>query len=407
MANIYNLLEKYTKNRENCIPLVASENHSSNYVRCLLSSDLGNRYHITTSTSNGNTWDYPRQEIIHEIYKYTESLTKKIFKGNFVSLSALSGNQCVLGILLGLTKKGDFVLGLGHNHGGHWALRSIAKELGVKVLDIPFRKNSEEIDYNKLDHYIDKYKPKFLMFDASHALFLFPVQEIKSKYNNKFPIFYDISQIMGLIAGNAIRNPLLEGATCIHGSTHKSFFGPQKGLLVFNSNKNIYEQIENCFHPTLASNIHLDHIAAFAGALEENALFGELYAKEVVRNAQHLARNLSNNNIYIPYKSKNYTETHQIWIPISSKEEGYNLFKKFENYGILLNLVELPFNLKIGFRLGTAEITRIGYNDEDINSLSEIISDILQNRCSDTNILERIDKITSANRNIKYALSNC
>jgi glycine/serine hydroxymethyltransferase len=62
---------------------------------------------------------------------------------------------------------------------------------------------------------------------------------------------------------------LTQGATAIHGSTHKSMFGPQKGLLVFRCGDQIFDSVEGALHPILASNIHLDHIAGLAGTFEE------------------------------------------------------------------------------------------------------------------------------------------
>jgi glycine/serine hydroxymethyltransferase len=174
MHTILELCEQYLVTRKSAIPLVASENSASLYVRTLLRTDLGNRYFIPKEDTENVSSDYPRQELISEVVQYTRGLALRLFRGSHASPSALSGNQCVAGILFGLTQWGDTVIGIGPREGGHWALSKLAARLGVEVRYIPFDYTTHEIDLVGLADLVAQVKPKFIMLDASHALF--PIQ---------------------------------------------------------------------------------------------------------------------------------------------------------------------------------------------------------------------------------------
>ncbi|WP_395971438.1 hypothetical protein WH390_14620 (plasmid) [Candidatus Arsenophonus nilaparvatae] len=69
-------------------------------------------------------------------------------------------------------------------------------------------------------------------------------QVFRGKGKNSFSdtvITYDISHTLGLIVGKQLINPITQGVDIIHGSTHKTFPGPQKGIIGFpiSCNENI------------------------------------------------------------------------------------------------------------------------------------------------------------------------
>ena len=69
------------------------------------------------------------------------------------------------------------------------------------------------------------------------SLFLFPepVREIAEVCSvKKVPILYDGAHVLGLILGGYFQKPFEEGAHFINGSTHKTFPGPQRGVILGN-----------------------------------------------------------------------------------------------------------------------------------------------------------------------------
>ncbi len=71
------------------------------------------------------------------------------------------------------------------------------------------------------------------MFGASLFLFPHPVEEAREVCDEVgASIVYDAAHVLGLIAGGQFQDPLSEGADVVTGSTHKTFPGPQGGIIL-------------------------------------------------------------------------------------------------------------------------------------------------------------------------------
>ena len=62
--------------------------------------------------------------------------------------------------------------------------------------------------------------------------------------------FFICVSVLGLIAGGQFQQPLKEGADVMMGSTHKTFPGPQGGIIL--SHKENEELIDNAVFPGVA-----------------------------------------------------------------------------------------------------------------------------------------------------------
>src|SRR5437868_6677031 len=60
------------------------------------------------------------------------------------------------------------------------------------------------------------------------------------------PILYDAAHVFGLIAGGQFQDPWREGATWVTASTHKTFPGPQRGVIV----SDLDEEAEKRYWPS-------------------------------------------------------------------------------------------------------------------------------------------------------------
>ena len=66
---------------------------------------------------------------------------------------------------------------------------------------------------------------------------------------------YDAAHVLGLIAGKQFQDPLKEGAEVLMGSTHKTFPGPQGGIIL--SQEENKDLIDNAVFPGVVSNHQL------------------------------------------------------------------------------------------------------------------------------------------------------
>ena len=141
-------------------------------------------------------------------------------------------------ILLALSKPGDIVWCLPKRCGGHFSTTELLKSMGRVPVEMPWNRHKKTIDLSALKLWE---LPQLVLFDLADPIQPLPVAEIRNITGNKVTIVYDASHVLGLIAGGHFQLPFEEGADCIIGSTHKTFPGPQKAILLFKT-KSLGEQ---------------------------------------------------------------------------------------------------------------------------------------------------------------------
>jgi glycine hydroxymethyltransferase len=175
-------------------------------------------------------------------------------------------------------------------------------------------------------------------------------------------VVFDGSHVLGLIAGDQFQDPLREGAEVLIGSTHKSFFGPQGGIILSNAYE---ENLRGAVHPAIVDNAHWNRIAALQVALNEMKRFGKRYAQQVVRNSKALAKALDEHGVKLLGKENGFTQSHQVIVDVPFESEGFRLARKLEDANIIVD---------IGIRIGTSEETRRGMRESQMGQIAELIS---------------------------------
>ncbi|MGP1925049.1 MAG: hypothetical protein ACTS73_09590 [Arsenophonus sp. NEOnobi-MAG3] len=194
-------------------------------------------------------------------------------------------------------------------------------------------------------------------------------------------ITYDISHTLGLIIGKQLINPITQGVDIIHGSTHKTFLGPQKGIIGFpiSCNENIKTNIKDALSHGLQSNCGISEVLALAATLEEMKLYGKDYAKTTCLHTKYLANLLDLSGLSVAGKQFGFTETHQVWVTIGTEQQAWQACSKLHNAGIRV-YASLPFVNTCGLRLGTNAITRLGFSTNEIKKVDQWMVNILVNK---------------------------
>jgi glycine hydroxymethyltransferase len=233
ISEILALVEKHENWRgKECLNLIPSENIMSPAVRGLLSSELGHRY-------TARERFYMGTRFMDEIEEFGEELAKDVFGAETVDLRPLSGHVADMIFVACFSKPSDVLMCVSPDDGGYPGLwdDGLAGLLGLKAVPLPFLKESMNIDVGKAEETIKRFKPKILIFGASLITFPHPVKELASiTRENDALVGFDGSHVLGLIAGKQFQDPLREGAHALFGSTHKSFFGPQGGIILADRN---------------------------------------------------------------------------------------------------------------------------------------------------------------------------
>ena len=341
-----------------CLNLIPSENVMSPAVRSLLSSDLGHRY---TSTDGF----YMGTKFIDKIELQGEKLAKEVFEAETADLRPLSGHIANWIFLSTFANPNDKVLCVSPDDGGYPGIwkEGLTSLLRLRVVGFPFSKKRMNIPVNEAVELVLREKPRIVVLGASMFLFPYPLREIAKAANEVSAIIgYDGSHVLGLIAGKAFQRPLKEGACILYGSTHKTLFGPQGGIIV--ADKEHGESMKKQIFPMFVDNAHWNRIAALTLALAEMKTFGKEYAEQVVRNAQTLARTLSDYGFPVKCSEYGFTRSHQVWLDYGGYKQGMDVARKLERVNIIADC---------GVRLGTCEATRRGMREGEMEKIAEFV----------------------------------
>jgi glycine hydroxymethyltransferase len=396
-----------------CIKLIASENITSLAVREACSTDFMHRY----AEGLPGKRLYQGCKYIDEVETLCIELAKELFKAEHANVQPTSGVVANLAVFFAETKPGDKLMALSVPDGGHishWKV-SAAGIRGLKVIDHPFDPEEMNIDPDAMVKKILEEKPKLILFGGSLFPFPHPVadayeaaQEVGAK------IAYDGAHVLGLIAGKQFQDPLREGAEYLMGSTHKTFFGPQGGIIL--TTKENADRIDTHVFPGVVSNHHLHHKAGLAIALAEMLEFGEEYAKQVIKNAKALAQALYERGFNVLCEHKDFTESHQVIIDIESSQDiefsASELAKMYEEANIILNKNLLPWDdvnnsdNPSGIRLGTQECTRLGMKEKDMEEIAEFMKRIAIDKEKPEKVREDVKEFAKEYSSIHYSFDD-
>lgn len=357
-ARLSYLLRAHEKWRlQSCLNMLPSENFASDAVRSVLSCDLSNRYTAPDHFYMGTKYT-------DQIQTETENLAKDLFRANFAEVRPLSGHSADMIVLTAFANRGDTIMSVDKSNGGYPGISDIGypRVYGLRFREFPFNKRVFNIDVEQAEIALERERPKVVIFGASLILFPHPVRELSETCRNiGATVVYDGSHVLGLIAGGQFQDPLREGADVLIGSTHKSFFGPQGGIIL---SKGHEEKIRKEVHPAIVDNAHWNRIAALYVALSESRKFGRRYAKQVIRNSKSLARALDEHGIKLIGKDAGFTESHQTIVDVTP-EEGVRMAQRLEKANIIVD---------VGVRIGTSEETRRGMKEKEMEYIAELIS---------------------------------
>ncbi len=263
-----------------------------------------------------------------------------------------------------------------------------------KVINFPVRKDClYKTDKDALARILKTERPELIVFGKSMFLHKEPVafvHGIVKEWSPRPIIMYDMAHVLGLYG--VLQEPFKEGADIVTGSTHKTFFGPQRGVVASTLTKEsqyakLWVDIKGRAFPGSTSNHHLGTLLALLIATYEMNAFKKEYQLQVRKNAQAYARALKDNGIDVEGdESEGFTDTHQVVIRVSKYGTGNDIAQKLEENNIITNYQALPddesFLEASGIRMGVQEMTRFGMKEEDFGILAQYVADVIKNNTS-------------------------
>ncbi|MCU0275557.1 MAG: serine hydroxymethyltransferase [Acidobacteria bacterium] len=403
--DVFAIVEKQNEWRgTQCVNLIASENTPSPAVRSIQLNDFMGRYAEGHPNAAGKINRYYQgTRFIDEIETMAAGEMRELFGCAQAEVRPYSGNNANTAIAMAWLRGGDAVIANSTDAGGHIShnffgimgrriqtrgqVLKPGKENSVRLSFFPLTADRYHIDVPKSLELIEKTKPNLLVMGKSLYLFPDPVKELVPLCRElEIPILYDGAHVLGLIAGGQFQDPLAEGATWLTGSTHKTFPGPQRGVILANldaeGEKKYWPAADRGVFPGTSSNHHLYSLPALLVATREMKAHGKAYAAQICRNAVALAKALEACGIPVEAKEFGYTRSHQIAVNVSAFGGGVKAALALEANDVICNYNMLPGDTDAqnpsGLRIGTPEMTRFGMKEKDFAELGGLMAEAIK-----------------------------
>ncbi len=383
LQEVISLVREHNRwRRYECLNLIPSENVMSKLGEYVYLNDMMSRYAEGTV---GNRY-YQGTKYIDALEAIVQELMGMLFGSKYVDIRPISGTVANFAAFRALTEQNDVVAALTLFSGAHISHREVGSVgmLRLKIVDLPWSDEEFNVDVDRAVKLIYDKRPKLVILGGSLYLFPHPVKELADAVHEVSGyLVHDSAHVLGLIAGKAFPNPLEHNCDVMTSSTHKTFPGPQGGV-IFTNDESLFKRIQKAVFPGITSNYHHHRYAATAVTALEMMRFGQEYARQMVRNARRLAEELHNQGLKVLAEHKNFTQTHQVALDVSSLGGGAKCAYMLEQANIIVNKNVLPHDRSpknpSGLRLGVQEVTRYGMREDDMTIIAKFIADVLLKR---------------------------
>ena len=427
VADLIEASRKHEQYREKeCINMIASEGIKSPAVCQMLdmSHDLATRYAEGENDMAGHVKRryYQGQKYMSQIEDLATDAIKSLFGATWADVRLISGTHANTATFKGLSlasKNNKMVvtpLSCGA-HISHDYTGLAGSILGIDNINHVYDINEFNIDPEKSAYVIRAAKPGIVTFGGSLFLFPHPLRELREVCEEVGAfVAYDASHVLGLIAGGVFQDPFREGADFITSSSHKTFPGPQGGVILGSpSNPRLekaVKKIQFAVFPLSASNTHLGRLPALGIAALEMKAFGADLAKQTVKNAQTAGEYLCENGVKVLCASKGFTESHQLAVDVQEFGGGKKVAQDLEDANIILNKNLLPYDDQSnrdnpsGLRIGFQDVTRRGLGGGDIKHLCDLILSVIKEKRKPADVKQDVIAFKKESNAVKFGFQS-
>lgn len=391
---VYEIVKREEQRQKEGIELIASENYVSRAVLEAMGSILTNKY----SEGYPGKRYYGGNEVIDQAENLAIERAKELFHAEHVNVQPLSGSPANLAVYMALLAPGDKVLGFSLDQGGHLSHGHPLNFSGKLYTIIPYfvKRETELIDMDEVEAIAVREKPKMILAGFSAYSRSLDWQRFRAIADEVGAfLFADIAHIAGLIAGKQLENPV-PICDVVSTTTHKTLRGPRGAMIM--CKEKFAGAIDKAVFPGVQGGPH-DHINAAKAVAYGEALKPEFqtYSKQVIKNAQALAKALQNNGYRV---ISGGTDNHLMLIDLFGSKgiTGKEAEKALEHVGISINKNMIPFDPRkpldpSGIRLGTPALTTRGCGERDMQTVADLMDQALANRADEAKLAAIKNKV--------------
>ncbi len=433
-AEVAELIRHETARQQEKLILIPSESTVPFAVRNAISSSFHNIYAEGYPLDNSRKMtqseilDYGRRlpefrrNADQRYYKGTEyanileSLarrrTAELFAGNglgaddlYVNVQPLSGAPANNAVYSALLDVGDTVMGMDLIMGGHLTHGSPVNRSGINynIISYTIDPVTERLDYEQIRDLARKHKPRLIIggfssypYAADWNAFRGIADEVGAY------LLADVAHVAGLIAAGFYPNPV-GIADVVSFTTHKTLNGP-RGAVLITHHRDLSRKLDRAVFPGEQGGPHINTMAGLAVALRiaNSKQFRQLQ-RRTLDNAPRLAAKLESRGLRLPYGG---TDTHLLLVDCKSITgrdgavlSGDMAARILDLAGIVVNRQTIPGDASAlrpsGIRLGTTWVSQRGMRAAEIDTLGDIIADVLR-ACAPFNLTGRVRPLPRA-----------
>ncbi|MDD3998740.1 MAG: DegT/DnrJ/EryC1/StrS family aminotransferase [Candidatus Shapirobacteria bacterium] len=367
-------VKKQEKLNANLLHLTANENQLSRTANNFLASKLSERYYFGAGKEgviDFGSYTFVGMSAVEQLVDRAELALKEMTGAAIVNLSCFSGLHAMMCAILSTTKPGDLIMSIAFEDGGHGATKGIIESLGRKHAFAKFDQKKLQFNVTETAKIFKQTRAKALYIDISVHLNSLNVQKIRQALGKNALIIFDASHSMGLILGGQFPSPFQEGTDVICGNTHKTFAGPQRGMILF-KDKTLGEKADWLIKTTFTSSVHTSELIALAISILEYYKFGKKYAIQIINNSMALAKAFVELGYEVRISSNGkYSNNEQVHVFVDKLGDRIKLYHRLVNNNISTNFMQILGGRSFA-RIGTQEITRRGMKEKDMSIIADL-----------------------------------
>lgn len=399
---IFNLIQQEEDRQREGLELIASENFVSPAVQRAQGSVLTNKY---AEGYPGKRY-YGGCEVVDEVERAAIDRAKQLFGAEYINVQPHSGSQANTAVFHTCLKPGDQILGFDLSHGGHLTHGSPVNFSGKLYKPAFYGVEAEtgRLNYDKIQQQAEELRPKLIIAGASSYSRDIDYARFREIADSVDAILLaDIAHPAGLIAKGVLNDAVASAHICTS-TTHKTLRGPRGGIIIMGKDfenpfgqklksgklKKMSTLLNSAVFPGNQGGPLMHVIAAkavaFHEALSDNFLH---YIVQVKKNAEAMANGFLEKGYKI---ISGGTDNHMMLIDLRNKNvTGKVAEETLGKAGITVNKNMVPFDdqspfVTSGIRIGTAAVTTRGLTESDMQSIVDLIDQIITDPENEDNI---------------------
>jgi glycine hydroxymethyltransferase len=380
------------------LELIASENYPSRAVLEAMGSILTAKY---AEGYPGRRY-YGGCEVVDVAENLARDRAKELFGAEHANVQPHAGAQANMAVFHALLERGDTVLGLSLDQGGHLTHGSPVNFSGQYYDFVPYHVDREThlIDMDEVRSVAREHRPKLILTGATAYPRLWDFEAFREIADEVGALLMcDMAHFAGLVAAGVHPSPI-PFADVVTTTTHKTLRGPRGGMILCREAH--AKAIDKSVFPGIQGGPLMHIIAAKAVAFRE-AMSDTFRADQqaTVDNARVLAASLADAGASI---ISGGTDNHLMLVDVRPLGvNGKEADAALGEVQITVNKNTIPYDpekpmIGSGIRVGTPAVTSRGMREGEMRSIAQLIVDGIAARgdaSAQDAIRQRVAAITS------------